>query len=41
MKLIPLFAFHGHFSGRGYLVLLAVLAVLIIIAAWPDKSQTK
>ena len=33
---------HGHFGARGGMLLLLVIALAaLLMAFWPDKSQTK
>ncbi|HUD45691.1 MAG TPA: hypothetical protein VMR33_02620 [Candidatus Baltobacteraceae bacterium] len=42
MKTTHLFAMHGHFGAdRGVLALVIFAAAALLIAFWPDKSQTK
>jgi hypothetical protein len=43
MKIIPLLALHGHFGGGRELLpfLLIFVLVALVLAFWPDKSQTK
>jgi hypothetical protein len=43
MKMTHLFAMHGHFGGgAGLLALLMIfLAAVLLMACWPDKSQSK
>jgi hypothetical protein len=43
MKMTPFLAMHGHLgAGNGLVLLLLVfVAAVLLIACWPDKSQTK
>jgi hypothetical protein len=43
MKMTPFLAMHGHVGRGGDLLLLlfVFLAAVLLIACWPDKTQTK
>jgi hypothetical protein len=41
MKMTPMLAMHGHGADRGVLFLIAVVALALIIACWPGKSESK
>jgi len=41
MKMTPILAMHWHTAGRGFLLLMVVLACVLVIACWPGKSETK
>jgi hypothetical protein len=41
MKITPILAMHGHFGGRGVVLLLMAIAACLLILAWPSKSETK
>jgi hypothetical protein len=42
MKIIPLLASHGHFGGGRALLpfLLIFVLIALVLAFWPDKSQS-
>lgn len=37
----PILAMHWHVAGRGFLLLMIVVACVLVIACWPGKSETK
>lgn len=41
MAIHPMFGMHGHAAGRGFLLLMVVLGVILVIACWPAKSENK
>jgi hypothetical protein len=40
-KITPMLAMHWHNGGRGFFLLLLALACILVIVAWPGKSETK
>lgn len=37
----PFLAMHGHAAVRGIFLFMVVLAMILVIACWPGKSETK